>query len=221
MQHPAAHDGQQRQDAFERGPVTSRENADIAGIGAVTATRDRTIDSSAAAFDHLGSQTLDLGLVGGGHLHPDLAGADLGQHLLHHRIRGGGAGQAGDDRITGLHQLGRAAGGFAALGDKCLDQVGIQVMHGDIHAIAQQAARQFAADITQSDKSNFQSVSPYFSGSLTLLKRVDYPARDRSAAIGMSAPRNGKIGLPVMWARQAHPDRHMIGEIMSEAVIIR
>ncbi len=90
VQHPAAHLGEQRQDGFKGGPVTAREDGDIAGIGPVTAARDRAIDRRAARVDDRLAKAFDLGLVGGGHFHPDLAGADIGQHLLHHRVGSGG-----------------------------------------------------------------------------------------------------------------------------------
>jgi len=105
------------------------------------------------------AKAFDLGLVGGGHFHPDLGGADMGQHFLHHGIRGRRRGQAGDDNIAILHQPGRAFARACAFSGQARHKIGVEIIDRQVHPVAQQAARQFAANVSQSDESNFHGLA--------------------------------------------------------------
>ena len=164
MQDTPSHRGQQRQDPLERSPVAAGEDRDIAGIGPVTAAGHRTVHRRAAPFDDQRAQPFDLGLVGRGHFHPDLARPHLGQHFLHYRVRGRRRRQAGNHGIAIPHHLCRALCGSGPVGNLCRHQIGVQIMHHQGHAVAQEAAAQLAPHISKPDKANLHAtVSRLFS----------------------------------------------------------
>ena len=157
MQDPAAHGGQQREDALERRTLAAGEDRDVAGIRAMAAAGDRTVDRLAAERAHLLSQAADLRLVGGRHLHPDPSLAHRREEAvpgLQHRRRRGGGGEAGDDRVRGLHHPRRALPPVRARVQERPRGLAIEVSHRQVESVAQQRARELAADVAESDEAD-------------------------------------------------------------------
>jgi len=79
VQYPPPHRGQHRQDSLERVACAAGEDRNVARRGPVAAAGDRAVDRRAALGLDERAEALHLGLVGGGHLHPDLAGRHGGE----------------------------------------------------------------------------------------------------------------------------------------------
>ena len=99
----------------------------------------------------------DLALVGGRHLHPDPSLAHRGEQPvlgLQHRRRCGGGGQAGDDRVRGLHHPRRALPPVRARVQKRPRGGAIEVSHRQVESVAQQRAGELAADVAKPDEAD-------------------------------------------------------------------
>ena len=163
VQDPAAHGGQQREDALERRALAAREDGDITGVRAVATAGDRTVDRLAAQGTHLLAKPADLGLVGGRHLHPDLSGAHRREQSVlgfQHLGRRGGGGEASDGRIAGLHHPRRTLPPLRTGGQERLRGVAVEVAHRHVESVAQQRTGELAADVAESDEADFHARAP-------------------------------------------------------------
>ena len=86
-----------------------RRDRDICRSPPVTPARHRTVDCVPASLDHELTQSADLGRVGGGHLHPDLAGRNQRAHRHRPEHRPGARRQAGDHDSTDSAICGESA----------------------------------------------------------------------------------------------------------------
>ena len=123
----------------------------------VAPARHGTVDCVPASVDHELTQSADLGRVGGGHLHPDLARTQPGEHTviaLEHRGRGGRRRQASDHDVDRLRHLARRIGPARATVEEQTSRVWCQVAHREIDAITQQRAGKLAADVSETDEPN-------------------------------------------------------------------
>jgi hypothetical protein len=137
----------------------AREDRDVAGIRPVATARDGAFHRQTARRLDQRAEAQDLFGVGGGHLHPCLAGPHMRQHLRHHGVGGGGGGQAGDDHVGCLHHRGGAAAGFRAACDEFRHKIGVEVVDHQVHTIAQKAPGELAADIAQTDECDLHGSS--------------------------------------------------------------
>ena len=117
------------------------------------------IDRRRADRQHFLAKPLYLRLIRRRHLHPDLAGAHIRQHFSHDSGRSRWAGQAGDHRITTLHEC---SGAFAITRSSChllRDELCIQIVRRHVVTVAQETARQLTTYISKADKSNFHNAT--------------------------------------------------------------
>ena len=157
MQNATAHFGEVRQHHIKGGPVTAREDRNIARGRAVTPARDRTVDSRAAKSSQFFSQPVNFCLVSCAHLCPDFTCRKAGQQpvfIFHHRSADRRRRQTGDQNITTLCHLFRAVRPFRALVQKRRGRRPVQITDGQIDTISEQRAGQFGPDIPQPDKTN-------------------------------------------------------------------
>ena len=126
----------------------------------MTAPRYRTVHRLPASLRHKPGQPPDLGGIGRGHLDPDLARADFRQHLRDHRSRGRRRRQTGDYHITVPHHLRRPLPCDRPVRNLLRHQGRVQIVHHHALPVANKAARQFAADIAQPDKTDFHVMTP-------------------------------------------------------------
>ena len=157
MQDAAPKDRQHGKHPFEHGTLTSGEDGNVAGCGAMASARHRTIDRLGASGRDLGSEARHLGLVGGAHLGPDLAGTKPGKNAVigfHHSRAGGRRRQACDDDVTSLgHRLRAVAPGGASV-DERLCHIRVEVAHRQLDPIAKKTAGKLAADISKTDETD-------------------------------------------------------------------
>ena len=98
-----------------------------------------------------------LGFVGGRHLHPDLS---LARHReqpvfgFQHLGGRGGRGKAGDDRIAGLHHPHGALPPVRAGVQERASGAAIEIAHRQVDPVAQQRARELAADVAEPDEAD-------------------------------------------------------------------
>jgi hypothetical protein len=74
------------------------------------------------------------------------------QHLGHNSRTGRWAGQAGNNRVGGLHEMRRRLSIPRATRDKIRYKIWVQIKNRNIHTIAQQRTCQFCPDIAQANE---------------------------------------------------------------------
>ena len=126
----------------------------------VAAPRHRAVRGRRPRGGDQRSEAAHLGLIGGAHLRPHLAGAKSPQQPvigLHHRGTGGGARQARDHDVTGLRHGTRAVCPRRAGVQKRPGGGSVQVAHCQRNTIAQQRPCQLGADVAQADEAHTRS----------------------------------------------------------------
>src|SRR5712675_2356057 len=120
------------------------------------------------------------------HFQPDLSGTETCEHAigtLHDLRRSGRGWQAGDDDVDGGRQLARRPGALRAPGDEGVHHCIVQIADGQVYALAQQVARQLAADITEPNESD----SRFSHESTTLyIEAGSHPAGAEASDMAMS-----------------------------------
>ncbi len=158
VQHVAPDRGQQRQYLLKRRALAAGEDGDVAGRGAMAATRYRAVDGDRATRFDQRAEAADFVGIGGTHFEPDLAGGQALQHAivrLHDFGRHHGRRQAGNDHVAGLGHRPAAFGPVRAACKQRLGRPTLDVAHGQVKAISQQAAGKLGADVAQSNKAYF------------------------------------------------------------------
>ena len=125
----------------------------------MAAARNRAIHGFGADRLDLRAKAQHLVLVRGTHFRPDLALAEARERAIlgfHDRGARRRARQAGDQYVDLLGHFARAIRPFGAAVDKRARDFRVQIAHGQVDAVAQQAAGKLAADIAQPDETHFQ-----------------------------------------------------------------
>ena len=164
VQDALAENRQHRQDTLEGGARAAGEDRDITGGGAVTAAGHRAIHGGGASLLDARGQAPRLGVIGGAHFEPDLAGSEPGEHtigLLHHLCRDRRRGQAGDHQIDARGELAGGARRPGATLDQRRHALRVQVPHRELDAVAQQVAGEWAADVAQADEADARIAHVY------------------------------------------------------------
>ena len=164
----AAHGGQKRKDALERGPLAACEDGDVAGPGPMAPAGHRAVDRLASERGHLLPEPANLGLVGRRHLHPDLSRAiaeSRPSSASSTAADAGGSGETGDDGVAGLHHPRGALAPVRARVQEPPRGVAVQIPYRHVESVAQQRARELAPTLPSPMKPMFMSMPSAHPGS--------------------------------------------------------
>jgi hypothetical protein len=117
----------------------------------VYAARDRSLHGAHAFFCGAFCKALDFVMAQGGHFDPGCSWLHAFQKLLKDFLRYGGRWQAGDDAINFPgERLGRI-GPFAFCIQMASTQTFVDVVDGNVEAVAQEAGGEMATEIAQTN----------------------------------------------------------------------
>ena len=160
VEDAAAHGGQHGQHRLACGARAADEDRDVAGVGAVAASRYRAFEKHRTACFDQRSKPDRIGIVGSAHFEPDLARPHRLQETVGpfgHRAAGGRRGEARDNQIDRLAQGYWRRRRFGAPLDIFGYQHIIKIAHSDVVAIANKTSGQLATDISKPDKTDLHS----------------------------------------------------------------